>query len=69
MESVVYKWFALQVPEIEKAHAWIQDHSKTCKELATGLVTYHFHGTPIGTKIEMACPCGEKCDITDYDSW
>ena len=25
--------------------------------------------TSIGTRFVLACECGQKCDVTDYDLW
>lgn len=34
-----------------------------------GAYTWEFTSTSIGTAVVIRCSCGEKLDVTDYDSW
>lgn len=34
-----------------------------------GAYTYSFTPTSIGLVFKVVCSCGEKLDLTDYDSW
>ena len=46
---------------------WLKSHD--CKTDQRYVVGYYFGMTPIGTKIEVTCHCGEVKDITSYESW
>ncbi len=34
-----------------------------------GAYTWEFTPTSLGIVIKIRCSCGEKLDLTDYDSW
>jgi hypothetical protein len=68
--NVTPREFALEPAEIEKAHVWIQEHAKTCASKAVASsVSFVFSQTGVGEVIHVVCSCGEKCDLTDYDSF
>lgn len=62
---------------------WFAEHRKVCvhnnyklaqeKGVPTaaigGALTYQFTPTSLGVAVSVKCACGEKADVTDYDSW
>ncbi len=68
--------FSLTEEEMEKFRVWYANHGKTCQltkrenqGAAGGAVTYAFTPTGLGEVCEIICACGEKINVTDYDSW
>jgi len=67
--------------EMKKAKEFMSNHdcplrggmeSKRTKEenwMLDGRFTLELGSTAIGTKFTVACACGQKCDVTDYDLW
>lgn len=58
--------------ETECLNKWLAEHTEACKMpygAIGGRYTYHITPTGIGTVTSVSCACGEKKDVTDYDSW
>lgn len=62
-------------PEQQKKLAeWLAQHDKTCayrdnQGAVGGRLTYLTTPTSLGSVEEVACACGAKINLTDYDSW
>jgi hypothetical protein len=70
--------FFLTQTNINKANAWISHHNQEHCELGqsyrqlgvtSGVYTWEFTPTGIGTVVKVKCNCGESIDLSDYDLW
>jgi hypothetical protein len=68
--------FSLSQKEAENLRIWLERHDENCRfadrasqGAAGGRLSYTFTPTGIGCGIKVGCACGEKVDVTDYDSW
>jgi hypothetical protein len=55
--------------EAEKINAWIQEHATVCTTATACRISFTFSQTGVGEVVHVVCSCGEKCDLTDYDSF
>ncbi len=66
------KNFDLSKKEEEAYNDWFQEHKQECwlyKKGTPRLNTFSFTPTGIGCCVEVECSCGEKINVTDYESW
>ena len=62
--------FEMNQNEVDAYRKWRKKHDETCVDKGSRRsLTFMFTPTGIGTGIEVLCPCGEKVDVTDIDSW
>ena len=68
--------FEFDETELRKYKKWKEEHDKTCpckdpmKQGAIGgRLTYQFTPSGVGVATVVKCACGEKIDLTDYESW
>ncbi len=64
--------FDLSKKEEEAFNFWREKHKQECILYEKGvsrLNTFKFTPTSIGCSVEVECSCGEKIDVTDYESW
>lgn len=73
--------FTMYDEEAANLKTWLEEHHKTCtmwdlendcyKYLGAigGSLMYSFAYTSIGQIVKVECVCGEKGDVSDYDSW
>jgi hypothetical protein len=72
---MVHSGFTVSDDDQRKFAAWVEEHSKTCKMVKGyqgaigGNWTYCFTPTSIGTVFKVECACGERVDLSDYNSW
>lgn len=55
--------------EIEALYKWHQQHKKFAERNEHAIELQQLTGGGIGTRLHATCLCGEKHDITDYESW
>ena len=65
--------FVVSDDEADRSRKWKQDHNKVCPQKEVGAIggkfTWSFTPTGIGCILVLTCACGEKLDLTDYESW
>ena len=66
--------FDLDEEDSKKFTEWDGKHKKGCDcyhnpGAIGGRLTFSFTPTGLGCITVIKCACGEKLDLTDYDSW
>ena len=64
--------FTVTSKQRQQLHAWCEAHYQTCPvapDSFGGLLTYQFTPCGIGDGLRVVCPCGDKVDLTDVDTW
>lgn len=67
--------FQLNEKEAALAASWLRYHRsnrKRCAMLRANLeqaISYQFTPAGIGTVVHVVCGCGERKNVTDYESW
>ena len=65
--------FEIPDEEAEKSEEWKIEHKKVCKVTNVGAIggrfTWSFTATSLGCIIVLKCACGEKINLTDFESW
>lgn len=73
--------FTISPGERKQIAEWLAEHNKTCKYhddgtqasnpcgAIGGRLTYSFTPTGLGLITEVACACGDKIDVTEFEDW
>ncbi len=65
--------FNLTKEQQEQLAVWEHKHKDACTMKYFGAIggryTYSFTPTSLGVVFTVECSCGEKKDLTEYDSW
>jgi hypothetical protein len=68
-----YIQFSLSKEESAKAVIWVKNHDCIKRGKPTGAIgggiTYELTPTSIGLICVVKCWCGQKIDITEYETW
>ncbi len=60
--------FELTKAQTQQYNDWV-NHCDTPAGTIGGRISFVFTPTGLGTCIEIQCICGEKLNVTEYDSW
>ena len=58
--------------DTEKSKEWQEEHKKVCHVdvgAIGGRFTWSFTQTGLGCITVLKCACGEKLNLTDFESW
>lgn len=65
--------FSISDTEQKTLEAWLAQHKPICravlKAAARGGLTFSFHPTTMGTVTHVSCVCGDRVNITDFETW
>ena len=62
---------SLNASEQKKVDVFVEHHERLYRASIekVPIFTLKFSPTGVGTKIEIACSCGDNLDVSDYEGW